>query len=31
MGKIIQKARLENSADLATMRDGELRAEKVRP
>jgi predicted aspartyl protease len=30
MGKIIQKARLENSADLAAMRDGKLRAEKVR-
>ena len=30
MGKIIQKARLENSADLAAMRDGRLPRGKVR-
>ena len=30
MGKIIQKARLENSADLAAMRDGRLPRDKVR-
>jgi predicted aspartyl protease len=30
MGKIIQKARLENSADLAATRDGKLRSQNVR-
>ncbi len=30
MGKIIQKARLQNSADLAAMRDGRLPQDKVR-
>jgi predicted aspartyl protease len=30
MGKILQKARLDNSADLAAMRDGKLPAERVR-
>ena len=30
MGKIIQKARLENSADLAAMREGQLPSQNVR-
>ena len=30
MGKIIQKARLENSADLAAMREGQLPRQDVR-